>query len=94
MEIREFEWDDNNIEHIARHGVFPDEVEDVAFDDDPWIRKGRKGTRYMLGYTVAGRYLFVVYVLKGKGIAKVITSIDMDDKTKKLYKKRVERGKQ
>ncbi len=67
MEIREFEWDDNNIEHIARHGVFPDEVEDVAFDDNPWIRKGRKGTRYMIGYTVAGRYLFVVYVLKGKG---------------------------
>ncbi len=94
MEIREFEWDDNNIEHIARHGVFPDEVEDVAFDDDPWIRKGRKGTRYMLGYTVAGRYLFIVYVLKGKGIARVITSMDMDDKTKKLYKKRVERGKQ
>ena len=94
MEIREFEWSDNNIEHIARHGVFPDEVEDVAFDDAPWIRKGRKGTRYMLGYTVAGRYLFVVYVLKGKGIARVITSMDMDDKTKKLYKKRVERGKQ
>jgi len=94
MEIREFEWDDNNIEHIARHGVFPDEVEDVAFDDAPWIRKGRKGTRYMLGYTVAGRYLFVVYVLKGKGIARVITSMDMDDKTKKLYKKRGKRGKQ
>ena len=93
MEIREFEWDDNNIEHIARHGVFPDEVEDVAFDNNPWIRKGRKGTRYMLGYTVAGRYLFVVYVLKGKGIARVITSMGMDDKTKKLYKKRVERGK-
>jgi uncharacterized DUF497 family protein len=94
MEIREFEWDDNNIEHIARHGVFPDEVEDVAFDDDPWIRKGRKGTRYMLGYTVAGRYLFFVYVLKGKGVARVITSMDMDDKTKKLYKKRAKRGKQ
>ena len=94
MEIREFNWDDNNIEHIARHGVFPDEVENVAFDDDPWIRKGRKGTRYMLGYTVAGRYLSVVYVLKGKGIARVITSMDIDNKTKKLYKKRVERGKQ
>ena len=30
MEIREFEWDDNNIEHIARHGVFPDEIEKGA----------------------------------------------------------------
>lgn len=92
MEIREFEWDDANIEHIARHGVFPDEVEDVAFDDDPWIRKGRKDIRYMLGYTVAGRYLFVVYALKGQGVARVITSMDMDDKTKKLYRKRVKRG--
>ena len=88
MEIREFEWDERNIEHIARHGVSPDEVEDVAFDDDPWIKRGRKGTRYMLGYSVAGRYLFTVYTLKNKGIAKVITSMDMDNKTKKLYQKR------
>lgn len=42
----------------------------------------------MLGHTVAGRYLFIVYVLKGKGIARVITAIDMDEKTRKLYKRR------
>ena len=88
MEITEFEWDENNIEHIARHNVSPDEIEDVAFDDEPWIKKGREGTRYMLGYTVAGRYLFVVYVLKSKGIARVITAIDMDEKTRNLYKRR------
>jgi uncharacterized DUF497 family protein len=88
VEITEFEWDDNNIEHISRHGVSPDEVEDVAFDDEPWIKSGRKGTRYMLGYTAAGRYLFTVYVIKVRGVARVITSMDMDEKTKKLYKKR------
>ena len=88
MEITEFEWDENNIENIARHNVSPDEIEDVAFDDEPWIKKGREGTRYMLGYTVAGRYLFVVYVLKSKGIARVITAIDMDEKTRKLYKRK------
>ena len=91
MEIKEFEWNENNIEHIARHRVSPDEVEDVAFDDEPWIRKGRKRTRYMLGYTVAGRYLFSVYTLKDKGVAKVITSMDMDDKTRRLYRKRGKR---
>jgi uncharacterized DUF497 family protein len=91
MEIKEFEWNENNIEHIARHGVSPDEVEDVAFDDEPWIRKGRKRTRYMLGYTVAGRYLFTVYTLKDKGVAKVITSMDMDNKTRRLYRKRGKR---
>lgn len=93
MEIREFEWDDYNMQHISRHGVSPDEVEDVAFDDNPWIRKGRKGTRYMLGYTIAGRYLFVVYGLKGKGIARIITAMDMDKKMRKLYRQRIERGK-
>jgi len=42
----------------------------------------------MLGYTVSGRYLFIVYVLRGEGTARVITAMDMDEKTKKLYKKR------
>lgn len=88
MEIREFEWDDDSIEHIAGHRVSPAEVENVAFDDDPWIRKGRKGTRYMFGHTVAGRYLFVVFALKSEVIAIVITAMDMDEKTKKLYRKR------
>jgi len=88
MEITWFDWDSDNIEHIGRHNVSPDEVEDVAFDDEPWIRKGRKGTRYILGYTVAGRYLFIVYVLKGKGIARVMTAVEMDEKTRRLYKRR------
>ena len=92
MEISEFEWDDNNIEHIAWHQVSPDEVEDVAFDDEPWIRRGKKGTRYMLGFTISGRYLFVVYVLKRKGVARAITAMDMDTKTRKLYNKRRKRG--
>ena len=42
----------------------------------------------MLGYTIAGRYLFVVYVLRSKGVARVVTAMDMDAKTRKLYKKR------
>ena len=88
MEVVEFEWDENNVEHIAKHHISPDEIENIAFDDEPWIKRGRTGTRYMLGYTVAGRYLFVVYVLKSKGIARVITAIDMDEKTRKLYKRR------
>lgn len=88
MEIHEFEWDDSNIAHIARHFISADEVEEVAFDDEPWIRKGKTGTRYLLGQTISGRYLFVVYVLKAKGTARVITALDMDHKTRNLYKRR------
>jgi uncharacterized DUF497 family protein len=88
MEIAWFEWDSDNIEHIAQHRISPDEVEDVAFDDEPWIKRGREGSRYLLGYTVAGRYLFIVYILKSRGVARVITAMDMDEKTRKMYKRR------
>lgn len=87
MEISEFDWDDNNVQYIIRHRVAPEEVEEVAFDDDPLIRRGGKGTRYMLGYTIAGRYLFTVYRLRGKGTARIITAMDMDKRTKRLYRK-------
>ena len=42
----------------------------------------------MLGYTVSGRYLFVVYALKEKGVARVVTAMDMDEKTRRLYSKK------
>jgi len=42
----------------------------------------------MLGYTISGRYLFVVYALKEKGSARVITAMDMDEKSRRLYRKR------
>ena len=54
MEISDFQWDEDNVAHIARHHVYPDEVEELAFDDEPWIRKGSGGTRYMLGDTISG----------------------------------------
>ena len=91
MEITDFQWDEDNVAHIARHKVYPDEVEELAFDDEPWIRRGRGGTRYMLGYTVSGRYLFIVYILKRKRIGRVVTAMDMDEKTRTLYRKRRKR---
>lgn len=27
------EWDDKNVEHIARHGVEPEEVEEIIYED-------------------------------------------------------------
>jgi hypothetical protein len=44
--------------------------------------------RFQPGYTVGGKYFFVVYVLKDKGRARVLTKMDMDEKTLRLYKRR------
>lgn len=88
MEISSFKWSEDNIYHIANHDVTPYEVEEVAFEGSPYIRKGRRGRRYLYGKTIGGRYLFIVYVLSGRGRAQLITARDMDDKERRYYLKR------
>ncbi|MGI6487106.1 MAG: hypothetical protein GX964_01720 [Syntrophomonadaceae bacterium] len=46
MRVNRFEWDSINIEHIARHGVVPEEVEEV-FTRRHLIKRLRKG-RYLI----------------------------------------------
>jgi hypothetical protein len=40
----EAEWDDDNIEHIARHSIEPEEVEEIVYEDcySSWIVRGRR----------------------------------------------------
>jgi hypothetical protein len=40
MTIDEFVWPDERIEHIAQHGVMPDEVEEVCFGSS-FVRRGK-----------------------------------------------------
>ena len=56
-----FDWDDANIEHIARHGVKPEEVEQ-AFANDPLIvlaaqKRSGEARTLCAGLTDAGRPL-------------------------------------
>jgi len=77
MRIRNLEWDEYRIEHIARHDVEPLEVWEVC--QDPLHiahREGRQRFR-LYGQTAQGRYLFVVLEkLKGT-VYKPITARDM-----------------
>jgi len=88
MHILNLLWDEDNILHIARHGVSPEEVEEVCFSSSPHVEIGRGGLYYITGQTLGGRYLFIVIKYMGRGNAKVITSRDMDDKEKSRYKRR------
>jgi len=85
MEIIYFRWDENIINHIARHEINPEEIEELAFEDYPYIRRGKRGRRYLYGQTLGGRHLFTVYVLSSEKIAQVITAREMDEKERKLY---------
>ena len=65
MRIDRFLWPADRIGHIARHGVTPEEVEEVCFGTS-WVRRtkseGENPVYYVLGQTHAGRYLFCVVI--------------------------------
>ncbi|MGB9886215.1 MAG: BrnT family toxin [Moorellales bacterium] len=88
MRIQGFRWDSENVAHIARHGVDPVEAEQ-AFINRPLFRKARLDRRVVLGRTDGGRYLFVVFEVRG-GIARVITARDMTASERRYYRR--ERG--
>jgi uncharacterized DUF497 family protein len=78
-EIR-FDWDDANIGHIARHGVTPEEAEEVIENDPlelkPQLIAGEE--RFPnIGVTDAGRWLVVVLTERGTK-ARVVTAFEAE----------------
>lgn len=90
MEITTLVWDERNIDHIARHQVEPEEVEEVCFSKPLILRARGKRQKlyYVLGQTGSGRYLFIMLRYFGKGQARVITARDMDDSERQRFSRR------
>jgi uncharacterized protein len=84
MLVRAFEWDDANREHIGRHRVDPDEVEE-AFAGKHHLRRTKDERYEFLGRSAAGRYLFVVFKRQGAGTIRPITGRDMTFAETRLY---------
>ena len=87
MRIDSFEWNDWNIEHIERHHVVPQEVEEACYNQ-PVIRKTKDGLYLVYGQSDAGRYLFTVVRYKDKGIVCVVTARPMMPNEQRYYRKR------
>lgn len=82
-----FDWDDQNIAHLARHRITPEEVEEL-FARDPIIRDhefsdGEDRWR-VLGSTQSLRVLLVVFTMRNHSV-RPITGWDADKKTKAEY---------
>ncbi len=81
-------WDASNIEHIGRHGVSPDEVEQAIFTTTCYIRRGKgEDIYYVFGHAEGGRHLFIVVHDLHGGVGYVVTARDMSDKERNLYKR-------
>lgn len=85
MECR---WNDWNIEHIAEHGVSPEEAENVLgnarrpfprkIDDDKWLVWGRG---------IGGRPVQVIFVLDDDDVAFVIHARPLTDREKRRFRR-------
>ena len=90
MRINAFVWPEERIEHIGRHGVTPEEVEEVCFEK-PLVQRakseGENPVYYILGQTDAGRYLFCVVIRFPDGKGYPVTAREMTAKEKRRYRK-------
>ena len=87
LKIVDFEWDEGNTLHLQfGHGIEPEEAEDV-FANKPFFKKTKKGHYAAFGPTFEGRYLIIIFELKPKAIARLITGWDMSRAELRYYKK-------
>lgn len=89
MRIHAFIWPEERVEHIGRHGVSPEEMEQVCFGES-FVRRakseGENPVYYVLGQTDAGRYLFCVVIRFSDGNGYPVTAREMTTKEAPLPK--------
>jgi len=93
------DWDEDNIAHIAKHGIRPEQVEEVYYSEGLFptfaIKKKRKSGksfeyRYRLWGTDASGLCIEVIVAPYPqyGLWRCVTAFPMSESTKKIYFKR------
>ena len=84
--VRKLVWDERNIEHIKKHNVIQDEVEEIA--GNIIVHKKAKQGRYLIIGRVGSRILSVVINRKGVGIYYPVTARDAAKKERRqVYEK-------
>ena len=89
MTIYEFIWPEDRIDHIARHGVRPEEVEDVCFGQALIQRAkslGENPVYYVLGQTTGRRYLFCVIIQFPDGKGFPVTARPMTQREQRRFR--------
>ena len=94
MDISRFDWDEENIGHLSRHEVTPDESEQVIqnrpVDLGTELRNGEERVA-QVGETDAGRILIVVTTMKNKKI-RVITAWPAKERFRRYFQTQKRNG--
>jgi uncharacterized DUF497 family protein len=88
MKIERISWDQETVDHIFKHSVTPEEVEQVLFNelDAPLMMRGREGRYLAYGRTNGGRFLFIVWINRYRRTI-IITARNMSNKERQFYKR-------
>jgi len=90
--FEELRWDNERLDHIAEHNVTIDEVLEVLESSRFFSPRWRRDKRYVFGQTEAGRYLFIVVGRRRTGELWLVTARDMNERERRLYGRRAEKG--
>jgi len=84
-----FKWNAWNEEHVASHGIEPEEAEEVVLNARSPFPLGQDDGKYLVwGPAASGRLLQVVFVLESDETVFVIHARPLTDKEKKRYRRR------
>ncbi len=79
MRHLQFIWTHENEQHLAEHGVTPQEAEEVVRDPARTEFSKSSGRPIAMGYTTAGRWLAVVYERVDGVTVYPITAFEPED---------------
>lgn len=87
VEIRWTEWSED---HIGRHGVTAQEVDEAVSGRPILLRRGRDGATCLYGRTGGGRYLMVVVVADPdpESTMFVVSAREMTEREKRTFRQR------
>jgi hypothetical protein len=83
----EFDWDADNVQHIARHGINPKEAEEAVLmgplEADVQSHEGEERV-LCFGRTKSGRLLTILYTER-RGKIRVVTAYEMTKPQQQMY---------
>jgi uncharacterized protein len=83
----EFDWDADNLQHIARHGINPREAEEAVSIEplETDVQPHENEERVLcFGRTKSGRLLTILYTER-RGKIRVVTAYEMTKAQQKTY---------
>ena len=83
-----FRWNEWNVNHVAEHGVTPEEAEYIINRATrPFPRKQASGKYLVRGQTESGRWVQAIYVVDPEPLAYVIHARPLDDLEKRMVRR-------